>query len=163
MQQRKQAPEGPHFSVGSLLAVALGGFLGAAARILLAVLIPENPAFPATTLAVNVTGTAALGFFSVYFAVHPRLRDWCRAGIGTGFLGAFTTFSTLVIFLLGAPVALALLYVGLSLGLCGLAAWLAVRLTEAHYSAKGRGPMILEGTDAREPWQGPSQSSGEES
>lgn len=137
MQQRNPRFPGTRPTTASLLAVAAGGLLGSTARILLAVLIPDDPVFPATTLAVNVLGTALLGFFSVYFSVHPQLAAWWRAGIGTGFLGAFTTFSTVVVFLLGASPSTALLYAGLSFGLCALAAWLATVLAERHYRGSG--------------------------
>lgn len=133
MQQRNQRFPGARLSTRSLLAVAVGGFFGATARILIAILLPDNPVFPATTLTVNVVGTAALGFFGVYFAVHPRLAAWWRAGIGTGFLGAFTTFSTLVIFMLGTSLGIAVLYAGVSFALCAFAAWLTMVLTERHY------------------------------
>lgn len=138
MQQRNQRSPGARLTTRSLLAVAAGGFLGATARILLAWLFPDNPGFPATTLAINVLGTALLGFVGVYFAVHPRLAAWWRAGIGTGFLGAFTTFSTIVIFLIGAPIGTAMLYAGVSVALCAFAAWLVMFLAERHYRATNR-------------------------
>ena len=51
-----------------------------------------SPTFPWPTLAINVAGCLALG---VVLAVGPaRWSPELTAGIGTGFLGGFTTFST---------------------------------------------------------------------
>ncbi len=78
-----------------LLAVFLGGGLGALARGGLAALVGrflEHP-FPFGTLAVNLTGCFLIGMLwglSETFAFPLRLR----ALLFTGFLGAFTTFST---------------------------------------------------------------------
>src|SRR4051794_30339646 len=93
----------------SLVAVAVGGFCGAALRVGLGLWFPEGTGFPATTLLINVAGTATLGALTSYWQVSHRGGGWLRAGIGTGFLGAFTTFSALVLFTLGAAPGVALL------------------------------------------------------
>lgn len=52
-----------------------------------------GPAFPLGTLAINVTGSFLLAFLTTLAAtnvVHPEVRY----ALGTGFLGAYTTFST---------------------------------------------------------------------
>ncbi|HXF71324.1 MAG TPA: CrcB family protein [Actinomycetota bacterium] len=74
-----------------LVAVALGGALGALARYALEGLIAprQRGPFPLSTLVVNVSGSAALGILAGAAGpggVPPLL--------GAGFLGAFTTFST---------------------------------------------------------------------
>ena len=50
--------------------------------------------FPAGTLAVNLVGCALFGFLATWAEsrawLRPEARLWCL----TGFLGAFTTFST---------------------------------------------------------------------
>jgi len=77
-------------SVVLLLAlVSLGGVLGSLARYGLAVAAPGR----ATTLAVNVVGSFALG---VLVARRPDGR-WSRPFLGTGVLGGFTTFSTFAV------------------------------------------------------------------
>lgn len=159
MQQRNRALPSSRPTARSLLAVAAGGFLGATARIILAALIPDDPSFPATTLSVNVLGTALLGFFSVYFAVHQHLPAWWRAGIGTGFLGAFTTFSTIVIFLLGVPLHTAVIYAGLSLVLCGLAAWLVMVIAERYYRGADRTKNTDTDSNTRTPDSDPGDAS----
>lgn len=131
MTQPNSARQVVHFSVSSLLAVGLGGFVGAGLRIVLALLLPDAPGFPLTTLGINVLGTAGLGTCSVYWAATARTPAWLRAGIGTGFFGAFTTFSTVVLFMLGTSWSTALLYAVVSLGLSAVAAWGSMRGTEA--------------------------------
>lgn len=75
-----------------LLAVALGGALGALARYAVEGLIAprQRGPFPLSTLVVNVTGSAALGILA---GRAPSLRE-VSPFLGAGFLGAFTTFST---------------------------------------------------------------------
>lgn len=48
------------------------------------------------TLLVNVLGSAALAVLVVHDDRHPHPR-WLRAGVGTGLLGGFTTFSTFAV------------------------------------------------------------------
>jgi CrcB protein len=77
------------------LAVAIGGFLGACARYLLSEALGTLNGFPVATLLTNLSGSFVLAWFYTItlerIPVHPHLR----AGVGTGFIGAFTTFSTL--------------------------------------------------------------------
>jgi fluoride exporter len=72
------------------LDVGLAGAAGSAARFLLQAAVDRRLAtrLPAGTLAVNLTGTLALGIL-VGAALHG---DAYRVG-GTGFLGGYTTFS----------------------------------------------------------------------
>lgn len=79
----------------SWLLVAVGGSLGAAARYLLdrAIATRQTGPFPLGTLAVNVTGSIALGLL-LGLAVAHRLPSSVVTLVGTGFLGAYTTFST---------------------------------------------------------------------
>lgn len=80
-----------------LLIVGIGGFLGANARFLLATLISERwpTVFPLATWLINITGSLAIGFFLVFVAQRVEAVDprW-RLLFVTGFLGAYTTFST---------------------------------------------------------------------
>ena len=78
------------------LAISLGGILGANARYLLGIWIATRygTSFPYGTLVINVSGSFVIGFFLVLvtqrFVVHP---NW-RLFFATGFLGAYTTFSS---------------------------------------------------------------------
>jgi CrcB protein len=78
-------------SAGVLLGLGMLGGLGAIARFLLdgAVAARVGRAFPYGTLAVNLSGALALGAL-----VGAKLGDDAYALAGTGFVGAYTTFST---------------------------------------------------------------------
>lgn len=74
----------------SVLAVAVGGALGTAARALLDAAIADWWAL----FAVNALGSALLGLSVAALAGAP---DWVRHGIGAGLLGGFTTFSAVAV------------------------------------------------------------------
>jgi fluoride exporter len=79
-----------------LLAVALGGALGAMGRF--AVSSWSNQKFrhsPIGTLAVNLTGALALGIFLALGDAHVDLSTGAYRFIVTGVLGSYTTFSTM--------------------------------------------------------------------
>jgi len=84
--------------------------------------------FPTTTLVINVVGAALLGFVLVALLDVPPVHHRLHALLGTGVLGAFTTFSTFSVEAveLGrhGDVALAVGYVAASLAL-GVVAMLA--------------------------------------
>ena len=108
-------------SAGTWIGIGLLGGLGAVARVVLGAAVDARArsAFPWGTLAVNVTGAFALGAL-----VGAGLGGDAYVLAATGFLGAFTTFSTWVVDsrLLGARLGAANLAAALALGL--LAAWL---------------------------------------
>lgn len=79
------------------LAVALGSVIGAVLRVLVsnACLWWLGPGFPWGTLAANVTGSLAIGFYAALtgpdgrIMVGPRRRHF----VMTGICGGYTTFS----------------------------------------------------------------------
>ena len=79
-----------------LAVIAAGGVLGAACRYGLTRLI-ATPAgsFPWTILAINVTGSFALGVLVAAIAADDR--PLLRPFLATGFLGAYTTYSTFAV------------------------------------------------------------------
>ncbi len=81
-----------------MVALAIGGVLGAVSRYAISLALPtETARFPWGTFVINVSGSAALGFILVLVIEHfPRGR-LVRPVIGTGFLGAYTTFSTFTV------------------------------------------------------------------
>jgi fluoride exporter len=81
-----------------LLPIAVGGVLGTLARTELGRLWVSGPrAFPAATFVTNVTGAALLGIFlGLLFERWPKSLG-ARLFLATGFCGAFTTFSLLVV------------------------------------------------------------------
>jgi fluoride exporter len=79
----------------TLLAVAFASAVGAPARYLVdrAVASRNRGAFPWGTLIINVSGAFILGFL-VGMGAHHGLSKPTLAVLGTGFCGAYTTFST---------------------------------------------------------------------
>lgn len=79
---------------GALL-VGCGGFAGSIARYGVNLLVARfwTPNFPLATLLVNVSGSFVLGFFATYAAGRTLDPAW-RLLVSTGFVGAYTTFST---------------------------------------------------------------------
>lgn len=75
-----------------VLAVALGGALGAVLRWALTLALPHaDGGVPWVVLAINVVGSGLLALLPALAVV--RRRDWLLPLIGTGVLGGFTTMS----------------------------------------------------------------------
>lgn len=79
-----------------ILLVASGGAVGAVARYLASLLCSEllGDRFPWGTFTVNVLGCFLLGWLAQTAASSTAISDAMKLTLGTGFLGAFTTFST---------------------------------------------------------------------
>ena len=76
-----------------LVAVAVGGALGALARWGLTEAFPSSTdAFPWTTFAINVTGSFVLALLPAFAAV--RRNRVLAVGLGPGLLGGYTTLSS---------------------------------------------------------------------
>jgi CrcB protein len=77
-----------------VIGIAVAGALGALARYGLDELIGRRAgAFPWGIFVVNITGAFLIGV--MVDALEPRFEDsWVRLAVVTGFLGAYTTFST---------------------------------------------------------------------
>lgn len=80
----------------NILVIALGGALGTLSRYSLGLWISNrwNQGFPLHTFLINITGAFLLGFVHILFIERLSVSPLWRLGIGVGFLGAFTTFST---------------------------------------------------------------------
>lgn len=78
--------------------VGLGGFLGANARFWLGGWIAQRlgTAFPWSTFVINITGSFVLGLVATLLAerIEVPAAPTLRLLISTGFVGAYTTFST---------------------------------------------------------------------
>jgi fluoride exporter len=86
------------FSPKVIAAVAFGGALGAPARYGVSRLIPPHPGvFPWATFWTNVSGSLALGFLLVCILERFPPTRYVRPFVATGFLGAYTTFSTFAV------------------------------------------------------------------
>ena len=79
-----------------ILAVALGGVIGAVARYLVYVAAGHllGTGFPYGTLFVNVVGSFAMGVLVETWALVWSTSTAMRLLMATGILGAFTTFSS---------------------------------------------------------------------
>lgn len=82
-----------------IVLIGLGGFLGAIARYLVDTVVSERTGggFPWGTLAVNLSGSLALGILFALTAERGILPAEIRGPVLIGFIGAYTTFSTLML------------------------------------------------------------------
>lgn len=120
---------------GLLLAVALGGLVGAPARYLVdrAVSARHESSMPWGTLSINVAGALILGVLAG-LDLNGHLPSLVDAAAGTGFCGAFTTFSTFTVeavrLVEDGELRQGLSYLGVSVvvGLAAAAAGLAIGL-----------------------------------
>lgn len=109
--------------MGAYVAIAVGGVLGCWARYGLTGLIQAvlGKGFPFATLIINVMGSFLMGFLFIETLERIAISPPIRAGVLTGGLGGFTTFSTFTMEALllaeQGQTAKALLYVFLSVGL----------------------------------------------
>ncbi len=127
------------------LAVAIGGFIGASLRFLIGEWVGTVNGFPIATLCINIAGSLFLAWFYTItlerISIHPHIR----LGVGTGLVGAFTTFSTFSVetwkLVHANMLAVAGLYVGLSfvfgVGAAGLGYYIATRQTRLRFGSVG--------------------------
>lgn len=82
-----------------LLLIALGGAAGATTRYLVDTWISQRSggAFPWGTLAINISGSLVLGLLFAVAVEHDVLPASVRGPVLIGFIGAYTTFSTLML------------------------------------------------------------------
>jgi len=113
----------------ALIAIAVGGAIGALARAGLAEGLPAGD-WPVATLLVNVVGTVLLAALAAIIAWRPRLPHWLHPMVGVGFCGSLTTFAAVqveaLLLVRGGLPATAALYVVASL-LLGMIAVVATR------------------------------------
>jgi CrcB protein len=83
----------------TLVLIAAGGAAGAVARFLVdnAVLDRFGGAFPLGILAVNLSGAFVLGLLAALIVDRGVLPADLRSPLLVGFVGAYTTFSTLML------------------------------------------------------------------
>ena len=132
--ERMPRPARPlHLRPSAMLVVFAGGAVGTFTRYLIALALPAVGGLPIATLIVNLVGAFLLGMLLGGLA---RRGDESRRGrtirllIGTGFMGGFTTYSSLAVETtqlvgggsgwLGAAYAIGTLIVGLGASLAGI-------------------------------------------
>jgi fluoride exporter len=131
----------------TFLLVLVGGMVGAPARYLAdrAVQARRDTVFPWGTFAVNVAGSALLGFL-LGAQRHLGLPSSVIALVGTGFCGGLTTFSTFGYETLRLLEDRAIGEAGVnvigSLALGVLAAWLGFRLAGALLTRRPVSPAL---------------------
>jgi CrcB protein len=120
--------------------VGLGGGVGSLLRWAIGHIIAEryHGSFPLGTFLINVSGAFAIGYLSVLFNVDWRDRygTALNAGILTGVLGGYTTFSTMQLDAVklrdATGVVPAGFYLLLSVCLGQVAAWIGSGLARGH-------------------------------
>ncbi len=79
-----------------LAAIFVGGAFGALARVWLATTFATGPAqWPWATFAINASGSLLLAYFATRLQERLPISTYRRPLLGTGFCGAYTTFSTM--------------------------------------------------------------------
>jgi CrcB protein len=84
-----------------MAAIFLGGAIGSVLRVLLAQTVSSGVAtWPWATFIVNISGCFALGLIATHLRERPPESPHWHPLLGTGFCGAYTTFSTMQLELL---------------------------------------------------------------
>lgn len=115
----------------NVLAVALGGAVGACGRYALS-LIPITCKFPLMTFITNVCGALIIGLIAGFVSERNDIsQDWVLF-LKTGVCGGFTTFSTFSLETYSLwenkDYPTATVYVGASLLLCLVGVWCGILL-----------------------------------
>jgi len=90
----------PHAMPALVALVAVGGACGSIARYGVSHALPAQDGLPVGTLVENVVGAFLLGFLLealLRAGTEDDRRRALRLGLGTGFLGGFTTYSALAL------------------------------------------------------------------
>nr|WP_218852703.1 CrcB family protein [Spelaeicoccus albus] len=158
MRRRSGAPVFPPIS--HVLLVIVGGVFGTAARAGLSDAVPAVGGWPVATAFVNLAGAFLLGIGLEGLARRgPDVgrRRVLRLMIGTGFMGAFTTYSTLAVetgeLFGGGDIAIGLTYAigSVLLGTAAAAAGIWTAAGQHRLMQRRRGPE----------WPGDSGPTGE--
>jgi CrcB protein len=123
----------PNLDRRELAAIFAGGALGALARVGLGETFSSGaPGWPWVTFAINISGSFALAYFATRLAERLPQSTYRRPLLGTGFCGAYTTFSTMQVEILTMldhdRYGLAAGYACASIGAGYLAIWVGTAL-----------------------------------
>lgn len=121
------------------LIVGIGGILGALSRYYVGAVLNiwwQEP-FPISTLLINLVGCFLLSWLMQFVAKATIVHPYLITGLGTGFVGSFTTFSTFSVetiqLIQSSQWGLAFLYVWCSLVGGLFLAWLGYRVGDYFY------------------------------
>ena len=122
----------------SLILVAIGGSLGAVSRYAIDRLITNfNESSVLGIFFINVLGSFLLGILIGYWQIDRQYAESSRLILGVGFLGSFTTFSTLTVSVVqmgsSGEVYRGIMYLGSSIILGLVAAICGIMLQKAFY------------------------------
>lgn len=81
----------------NIIIVFIFGFLGGLTRFEINKYLPTIGGFPIATLLINLVGCYLFTFLVKNYLVAKNFNQKLILGIGTGFIGAFTTFSSFML------------------------------------------------------------------
>ncbi|KGK98199.1 camphor resistance protein CrcB [Methanococcoides methylutens] len=116
-----------------LASIAFGGFLGAISRYA----VSSSTISPNGTLIVNVVGSLLLGMMMYDYDYLCHISQRTRLTFGTGFMGAFTTFSTFAVETYDLGGNSAIFNIGINLALTLLAVFLGRGIIIYLFRRKG--------------------------
>lgn len=80
-----------------ILAIGIGGMIGATLRYAISLLFMSSTGFPYATLIANLIGCFLLSFLLNNAYLKSKLSQVIYLALGTGMIGSFTTFSTFAV------------------------------------------------------------------
>ena len=81
----------------NLLIVFIFGLLGGLSRYEINTYLPKLGTFPIATLLINLVGCYLFTFLIKNFLAAKNVHERLILGLGTGFIGSFTTFSSFML------------------------------------------------------------------
>lgn len=133
-----------HTDPSHIAIVAFGAFFGTLMRYEIGLWLPAGKSdWPMATLLINVAGAFALGLLLqtlLHRGKDEGGRRILRLTLGMGFLGAFTTYSSLAtgaaLLANNGAIVTAILYAIISVVLGMIAAMLGIRVATAHHKRR---------------------------
>jgi len=78
-----------------ILAVGVGGFLGAVCRYLISLIpLDRSFTFPIKTLLINIVGCMIIGIITIAASKNAEMNPYLLLFLKVGVCGGFTTFTT---------------------------------------------------------------------